>query len=142
KDAAGRSGSNQPFPVPLPEFLTGKDLKGRPGGLTWDELTPRLAELDEDRKRLEEKREDTQFTASNVPDPKTRNVLLEQDRHYKAQLEQLARLTRNVEAEYWMRPALAGGCLVFALIGCPVGIWANRSDYLSTFVVCWMPTVF
>jgi lipopolysaccharide export system permease protein len=40
-----------------------------------------------------------------------------------------------------MRPALACGCLVFALIGCPVGIWANRADYLSTFVMCFLPTV-
>ena len=40
-----------------------------------------------------------------------------------------------------MRPALALGCLVFALIGCPVGIWATRADYLSTFVICFLPTV-
>ena len=46
-----------------------------------------------------------------------------------------------MDAEFWMRPALAGGCMVFALIGCPVGLWANRADYLSTFVVCWLPTV-
>ena len=30
---------------------------------------------------------------------------------------------------------------MFALIGCPVGIWANRSDYLSTFVICFIPTL-
>ena len=33
------------------------------------------------------------------------------------------------------------GCLVFALIGCPVGLWANRADYLSTFVICFLPAV-
>ena len=31
---------------------------------------------------------------------------------------------------------------MFALIGCPVGIWANRADYLSTFVICFLPTLF
>ena len=31
---------------------------------------------------------------------------------------------------------------MFALIGCPVGIWANRADYLSSFVICFLPTVF
>ena len=40
------------------------------------------------------------------------------------------------------RPALAFGCMVFALIWCPVGMMANRADYLSTFVVCFLPTVF
>jgi lipopolysaccharide export system permease protein len=40
-----------------------------------------------------------------------------------------------------MRPALAAGCFVFAIIGCPVGIWATRADYLSTFVICFLPTV-
>jgi lipopolysaccharide export system permease protein len=40
-----------------------------------------------------------------------------------------------------MRPALALGCMVFALIGCPVGMWANRADYLSAFVTCFLPTV-
>jgi lipopolysaccharide export system permease protein len=28
------------------------------------------------------------------------------------------------------------------LLGCPVGIWANRADYLSTFVICFLPTLF
>jgi lipopolysaccharide export system permease protein len=41
-----------------------------------------------------------------------------------------------------MRPALALGCFCFVLIGCPVGIWASRSDYLSVFIICFMPTVF
>jgi lipopolysaccharide export system permease protein len=44
--------------------------------------------------------------------------------------------------EWYMRPALAFGCVVFALIGCPVGMWANRGDYLSIFVVCFLPTLF
>jgi len=44
--------------------------------------------------------------------------------------------------EKQFRPALAVGCLCFVLIGCPVGIWASRADYLSTFVVCFLPTIF
>jgi lipopolysaccharide export system permease protein len=42
----------------------------------------------------------------------------------------------------YQRPALAFGCLLFALLGCPVGIWANRADYLSTFVICFLPALF
>ena len=40
-----------------------------------------------------------------------------------------------------MRPALAAGCMCFVLIGAPVGIWFSRSDYLSTFVSCFLPTI-
>ena len=40
-----------------------------------------------------------------------------------------------------MRPALALGCLCFVLVGCPVGIWFSRSDYLSTFITCFLPIV-
>jgi lipopolysaccharide export system permease protein len=41
-----------------------------------------------------------------------------------------------------MRPALALGCLFFVLVGCPVGIWFSRSDYLSSFITCFLPIVF
>ncbi len=52
------------------------------------------------------------------------------------------RTARTLELEWYLRPALAFGCIVFALIGCPVGMWANRGDYLSIFVVCFLPTLF
>ena len=48
-------------------------------------------------------------------------------------------LTLNVELQ--MRPALSMGCLFFILVGCPVGIWFSRSDYLSSFITCFMPIV-
>jgi lipopolysaccharide export LptBFGC system permease protein LptF len=46
----------------------------------------------------------------------------------------------NVELQ--MRPALSLGCLFFILVGCPVGIWFSRSDYLSAFITCFLPIVF
>jgi lipopolysaccharide export system permease protein len=49
---------------------------------------------------------------------------------------------RNVDVEFQMRPALALGCLFFVLVGCPVGIWFSRSDYLSAFITCFLPIVF
>src|SRR5262249_13591534 len=75
------------------------------------------------------------------PNEKERNLMLDQDVHYRARLNEFRRQIASVESEYHMRPALAFGCLVFALIGCPVGLWANRADYLSTFVVCFLPTI-
>lgn len=49
---------------------------------------------------------------------------------------------RQVDAEFQMRPALSCGCLCFVLIGCPVGIWFSRGDYLSAFISCFLPVVF
>ena len=40
-----------------------------------------------------------------------------------------------------MRPALSLGCLCFVLVGCPVGIWFSRSDFLSAFITCFLPIV-
>jgi lipopolysaccharide export system permease protein len=49
---------------------------------------------------------------------------------------------RGLHAEIHLRPALACGCLCFVLVGCPVGIWFSRSDYLSAFITCFLPIVF
>jgi lipopolysaccharide export system permease protein len=43
--------------------------------------------------------------------------------------------------ELLMRPALSVGCFCFVLVGCPVGIWFSRNDYLSAFIVCFLPIV-
>jgi len=51
-------------------------------------------------------------------------------------------LRLQLRAELQMRPALALGCLFFVLVGCPVGIWFSRSDYLSSFITCFLPIVF
>jgi lipopolysaccharide export system permease protein len=48
----------------------------------------------------------------------------------------------GINTEIQMRPALAFGCLFFVLVGCPVGIWFSRSDYLSAFITCFLPIVF
>ena len=48
----------------------------------------------------------------------------------------------GLNTELQLRPALAVGCLCFVLIGCPVGIWLSRSDFLSAFITCFLPIVF
>ena len=131
-----------PYPVKLPDNLSGKDIKYRPMALTWDDLEPRLIELRAEREKLDTRRIDNEQSALSIPDPAERMRLLAQDQHFKSRIELSTRQIRTLECEFYMRPALAFGCLVFAMIGCPVGIWANRSDYLSTFVICFLPTVF
>jgi lipopolysaccharide export system permease protein len=51
-------------------------------------------------------------------------------------------ILNTIDTELNMRPALSFGCLFFVLVGCPVGIWFSRSDYLSAFITCFLPIVF
>lgn len=141
KNTIGTTVSSHPFQVPLPDSLAGKEIRTRTTALTWPEIQPRIQVLENERAKFEEKRRLFMEDANRLPDGPDKTFRLSQDIHFKAQLEHMKRQIRNVEAEYHMRPALAFGCLVFALIGCPVGIWANRADYLSTFVVCFLPTI-
>jgi lipopolysaccharide export system permease protein len=53
----------------------------------------------------------------------------------------LVHLIRLIDVEKLMRPSLSLGCLCFILVGCPVGIWFSRGDYLSAFITCFLPIV-
>jgi lipopolysaccharide export system permease protein len=46
-----------------------------------------------------------------------------------------------LDVELHMRVALSLGCLFFILVGCPVGIWSSRGDYLSSFITCFLPII-
>ncbi|MDB5309261.1 MAG: LptF/LptG family permease [Gemmataceae bacterium] len=139
----GVSQRTGPLQLDLPDALTAAEGRNRPMSLPWDGLGPRIVELEQDRADKEAKRADAWEKTARLPESDfKRTAQAQQDGHYKAQIENVTRMIRNVEAEYYMRPALAAGCLVFALIGCPVGIWANRADYLSTFVICFLPSMF
>jgi lipopolysaccharide export system permease protein len=142
KGARGTTASNGPLPVELPESLSGKDIKTRPMSLVWADIGPRIESLRADRAAVERKREANRAEAGSAATEFQKQLQRQHDQHLEAQSRELHRQVRSVEAEYFMRPALAFGCLVFALIGCPVGVMANRADYLSTFVVCFLPTVF
>jgi lipopolysaccharide export system permease protein len=137
----GTTSSNGPVPVKLPDNFNANDAKNRPSALVWDDLLPRVEELRQERDEKEEERADVRRRAESLPDGDFKRLALAQDALYKGQVETATRQMRNVEAELYLRPALAAGCLVFALIGCPVGIWATRADYLSTFVICFLPAV-
>ena len=137
----GTSQQNAPVPMKLPDNFNANDARTRPMSLMWEEIGPRIEKLKDDRDAKIEEREQATLKATLIANEQERNFALAQDAHYKAQIENANRLMVNVESEYYSRPALAFGCLVFALIGCPVGIWATRADYLSTFVICFLPTV-
>jgi lipopolysaccharide export system permease protein len=48
---------------------------------------------------------------------------------------------RAFESEKHLRVALALSCMCFVLLGAPIGIWANRADLLSSFVIGFLPVV-
>jgi lipopolysaccharide export system permease protein len=129
---------NRMFPVDLPQaFLS--DRPRRPRDLSWQELRERRRQYIDDENRYTA---DMNLTAARItqtgapPDLRTHFDNLREGR----------RVTRvelwALDTELQMRPALSFGCLCFVLVGCPVGIWLSRSDYLSAFITCFLPIVF
>ncbi|MCI0699709.1 MAG: LptF/LptG family permease [Planctomycetia bacterium] len=129
------------FEQPLPDSVSGKEAKLRISALTWKELPARIATVREELDTIIRQRDQKQAEADSVTEPNVRALRQNDVKNFKFLLDSKTRHLRNLQAEIHARPALALSCLVFALIGCPVGIWANRSDYLSTFVMCFIPTL-
>jgi lipopolysaccharide export system permease protein len=129
------------FTTPLPESIFGKDPRTRPSSQTWKELWANRAET---AAELSELKEMTREAAAkgNAPVPNSDKTYADVTKDYFSAVEADSRLLRQIDLEIQMRPALAVGCLCFVLIGCPVGVWASRSDYLSVFISCFLPTVF
>lgn len=141
RNTAGSTASTGPFLMDLPDSVSGKEARLRISALTWDQLPGRVAAVAEERDDLVRKRDAQQEEVDRIADPTFRALAQNDIKQYEYQIALKARQVRNLQAEVYARPALAVSCLVFALIGCPVGIWANRADYLSTFVICFLPTL-
>ncbi|HVK18240.1 MAG TPA: LptF/LptG family permease [Fimbriiglobus sp.] len=145
---SGRNGyyesySPTPEEIPLGEEFSAKTIKAKPMSLEWTELGTRADELVRDREVQRQKQADAAAKAQDPAiDPKLGDAYRQQAKAYEFQARDTGRQIRSVEYEQHIRPALAVGCLCFAVVGCPVGLYANRADYLSTFVTCFLPTVF
>ncbi len=131
----------QDIEIELPDIFSSKEIKTRPTALEWPELHARLAELAKERGTITASRKASAAAGEASQDPVVRKQVLNEQTHYNQQLKDNDRNVRNVEYEYAIRPALAFSCLVFAMIGAPVGLLTNRADYLSSFVVCFLPTI-
>jgi len=127
------------YPLPPVEIggLEAKE-KARPTDMTWPELA-------ENRDKCNDKIADFQdqivkheaaMVAGGAP-----QEFLEHVNHRKSQIKVLTNLLTDIAKEYQMRPALSLGCFCFVLVGCPVGIWFSRSDYLSSFITCFLPII-
>jgi lipopolysaccharide export system permease protein len=143
KDGQGAANDNI-YSVPMPESLLGKDQRNRTSALTWNEL---LARRDEAVKEQQEALNNLRWLEAHPPGPSaseadhTSYTKRVNGAKFEA-LEHIPRLLNSIDVELCSRPALSVGCLCFVLIGCPVGVWASRSDYLSIFVICFLPTLF
>jgi lipopolysaccharide export system permease protein len=130
---------NKIFEMPLPESMFGGDAKNRPGDLTWTQILDRQAEVADEIVTSREKVEAARARLKATPIPL--QTQLAEFASLDCQAKAAVNLARGLEAELNLRPALALGCLCFVLVGCPVGIWASRADYLSSFVICFLPTI-
>jgi lipopolysaccharide export system permease protein len=123
--------------VPLPEDLAPRGPR-KARDMSWREMRERRAELvDEIEQTVSEvalRQAQDHLAQGPIDLPKHLKNLQEfiEDREVNIRL---------IDAEMNMRPALAFGCLFFVLVGCPVGIWLSKSDYLSAFITCFLPIV-
>ena len=136
------SAGAKPPELPLPDSFDAKAVKSKAIALEWDEIELRFDELTADRQKLVDARAENLKKSEAEADPILKQKILAEDVSYREKVKEADRQIRTVQYEFHSRPALAFGCLCFALVGCPVGIWANRADYLSTFVICFLPVVF
>lgn len=143
-DGPGTSGVTEGFEPPtvaLPDEMIGKGKLKKPQSLEWWAIGSRLDELAVERAAVVATREEFAEKSRTDPNPGRRQWFTEQDPLFVEQIKDKDRQARITAYEYHIRPALAVGCVFFAVIGCPVGLWANRADYLSVFVMCFLPAI-
>jgi lipopolysaccharide export system permease protein len=126
------------WPVEVPGDLGGNMTKLRAMDMTWNELF-----------EYQEKEQREIETLTNKID--AHQVQIDHGRgeaHFQKHVSDMANERRvcenhilSMQSELHMRPALALGCFCFALIGCPIGIWFSKNDYLSAFITCFLPIV-
>ncbi len=129
---------NKLWTLELPKDFTEKQIKSRATDMTWDELWLNRAKEEENIAKLDHEIATHQAAVNlgGAPPhfPDHIRQLLSQRKTSEGQIH-------GIDAELNMRPAFAAGCLCFVLVGCPVGIWFSKSDYLSAFITCFLPIV-
>ena len=130
---------NPEVEIPLPPMFNPQQLKSRLSATNWNELPARGEEHREIAKKLTNEWQEkyARYRAAN-----NLTAAAQEEPVYAALIKEARRQAVNSQVEYHFRPALAFGCLCFALIGCPAGLRASRADYLSVFMVCFLPAVF
>jgi len=127
------------FSERLPSEIFGDNDSPRSSDVRWPDLFVRAARY---RKREEER---TRAIEAQMRDLESRPnpTATERLRLEGALVLQRSgvREYRAFEAEKHLRLALSLGCMCFVLLGAPIGIWTNRADLLSSFVIGFLPVV-
>jgi lipopolysaccharide export system permease protein len=123
--------------VPLPAL--DQIRKPSPRDLTWQELLDARHEVLTTMEQIAAARAlvISQLTLNQTPTDLPKHL-----ENLESVLREQRMKLNGLNTELQMRPAISCGCLFFVLIGCPIGIWFGRSDYLSAFIVCFLPIVF
>ena len=123
--------------VELPDF-SGPLTKNKSCDMTWSELLETERRLEAEKQRIGEAIDLHQVAIAMG------NGDAEKREHVRNLIYERKNLDGNIfaiQTEYHLRAAFAFGCICFALVGCPVGIWLSKSDYLSAFITCFLPIV-
>lgn len=123
--------------VPLPSLETTRKRRSRE--YTWDGLYERRAEV---AAEIDARLRDIHQVETQTPPTVPEQQKAEHIKNLRFHIHVLESEDRALATETQMRPVLAVGCICFVLVGCPVGIWFSRSDYLSAFITCFLPIVF
>jgi len=126
------------WPVELPDDFR-NPVKYRATDMTWMEMIEYREKLEEE---IDTIRGDIASHQAVINLNAAPSHFSDHVRDLRNQKRYKENLLREVDAQMHMRPALALGCLCFVLVGCPVGIWFSKSDYLSAFITCFLPIVF
>jgi lipopolysaccharide export system permease protein len=129
---------NHILEVDVPDDFFGARVKFRAMDMTWSELNEYAEKSQVELEKLDP--EIAMLLAQinlGKADPNSAFILKGLNLDQEKQQNQIY----SIASEFQMRPALALGCLCFALVGCPVGIWFSKSDYLSAFITCFLPIV-
>ena len=129
---------NKDFIVDLPRDF-GKQSDRRPRDLTWQEILDERIALQAKKERIQG--EISIWTSKQLLADAPIDLPIHLS-NLKNQVDLTEQQIVALNVELQMRPALSFGCLFFILVGCPVGIWFSRSDFLSAFITCFLPIVF
>lgn len=126
------------LPIELPRELAGTALKLRSTDMTWSELPDYEQKFRDEILKLNG---DIDRHQAKIDRGGSAPHFAEHVRHLVNERRLRDSYISAIKSEWHMRPALALGCVCFALIGCPVGMWLGKRDFLSAFVTCFLPIV-
>ncbi len=129
---------NQTIPVELASEFVGAGPKIRATDMTWSELSFYEEQFRVEREKMSLDIDNHQM---QIDRNRAQPSFAEHIKHLGNEVRVRESYIMAILNERHMRPAFALGCLCFALVGCPVGIWLSRNDYLSAFVTCFLPIV-